>query len=210
MRSLRFAILALLGMGFATMAACAAGPDPAPQQATEVAPASRPVTADGSDLRDVYRLDSGDKIKVTVFNEPTLTGDVVVDGQGAISMPLIGEIKAKNLTVRELERLIETKLRGDPEHGVQGYIRNPQVSAEMIGYRPYYILGEISKPGEYPFITGLTVMKAVATAGDFTYRADKKKVFIKSMDSPVEKEVKLTPTTMVRPGDTIRIRERFF
>jgi polysaccharide export outer membrane protein len=215
MRSLKFAVLALLGVGFATMAACAAGPepDPAPQQSTQAAApptAARPATADGADLRDVYRLDSGDKVKITVFGEPTLTGDIIVDGQGSISMPLIGEMTAKNLTVRELERLIEAKLRGDPDKGIKGYFRNPQVSAEMVGYRPYYILGEIGRPGEYPFISGLTVMKAVATAGDFTYRADKKRVFIKSMDKPDEQEVKLTPNTLVRPGDTIRIRERFF
>lgn len=206
MKSLKFAVLALLGVGFATMAACAASPepDPAPQHVA-TAPAKTPGAADPL---EGYRLDSGDKVKITVFNEPTLTGDFVVDGQGVISMPLIGEVKAKELTVRELERLVEGKLRGDG--GAQGYLRDPQVSAEVTSYRPYYILGEIGKPGEYPFITGLTVMKAVATAGDFTYRADKKKVFIKSVDSPTEREVRLTPTTPVRPGDTIRIRERFF
>ena len=161
-------------------------------------------------VEDSYRVDSGDKVKITVYNEPNLTGIFVVDGQGVISMPLIGDVGVKNLTVQELQRLIETKLRGDPANGVQGYVRNPQVSAEVANYRPFYILGEIGRPGEYPFVSGLTVMKAVAAAGDFTYRADKNKIFIKSMDSPNEHEVRLTPSTLVRPGDTIRIRERFF
>ncbi|MBI1359046.1 MAG: polysaccharide export protein [Alphaproteobacteria bacterium] len=193
--------MGLLGVAFATTAACASGPapDPAPP-AQAAAPAS---AAGASDVQEGYRLGAGDKVKITVFNEPTLTGDVVVDGQGNISMPLIGEVVVKNLTVRELERLIAAKLK-------DGWVRDPQVSAEMTSYRPYYILGEITKPGEYPFISGLTVMKAVASAGDFTYRADKKKVFIKSIDSPNEREVRLTPSTLVKPGDTIRIRERFF
>jgi polysaccharide export outer membrane protein len=76
--------------------------------------------------------------------------------------------------------------------------------------RPYYILGEVTRAGEYPFTPGLTVMNAIAAAGDFTYRANKKRIMIKSSDSPVEREVELTPTTLVQPGDTIRIRERFF
>ncbi len=200
MKALKFAIMGLLGVAFATTVACASGPapDPVPRSAQATAKASGPI-----DIEEGYRLGAGDKVKITVFNEPTLTGDVIVDGQGNISMPLIGEVVVKNLTVRELERLIASKLK-------DGWVRDPQVSAEMTSYRPYYILGEITKPGEYPFISGLTVMKAVASAGDFTYRADKKKVFIKSMDSPNEREVRLTPSTLVKPGDTIRIRERFF
>jgi polysaccharide export outer membrane protein len=209
MKSLKFAILALLGVGFATTAACAAGPapDPAPQQAVQAEPTSAS-SASGSQAG--YRVDSGDKVKITVYNEPTLTGTFVVDGQGVISMPLIGDVTVKSLTMQELQRLIEAKLKGDPDKGVPGYVRNPQVSAEVTDYRPFYILGEIGRPGPYPFVSGLTVMKAVAAAGDFSYRADKKTVFIKSMDSPNEKEVKLTPSTLVHPGDTIRIRERFF
>ena len=213
MRALKFAILAGLGFAFATMAACAAGPapDPAPQQGLQTsAPPSGPKPGTPIAVEDGYRVDSGDKVKITVYNEPNLTGVFVVDGQGVISMPLIGDVGVKNLTVKELQRLIETKLRGDPASGVPGYVRNPQVSAEVANYRPFYILGEIGRPGEYPFISGLTVMKAVAAAGDFTYRADKNKIFIKSMDSPNEQEVRLTPSTLVRPGDTIRIRERFF
>jgi protein involved in polysaccharide export with SLBB domain len=217
MKALKFAILAGLGIGFATMAACAAvpAPDPAPQISVQAPappspqkPALKPAVTNA--VEESYRVDSGDKVKITVYNEPTLTGTFVVDGQGVISMPLIGDVGVKNLTVQELQRLIETKLKGDPDAGVQGYVRNPQVSAEVASYRPFYISGEIGRPGEYAFISGLTVMKAIAAAGDFTYRADKNKIFIKSMDSPDEREVRLTPSTLVRPGDTIRIRERFF
>jgi polysaccharide export outer membrane protein len=205
MKSLKFAVLALLGLGFAATAAYASGPnDQTPPQTAPAATAPTPAVDNG------YRVDAGDKVKITVYNEPTLTGTFVVDGQGLISMPLIGDVTVKNLTTTEMQRLIEAKLNGDPAKGIEGYVRNPQVSAEMASYRPFYILGEVGRPGEYPFTSGLTVMKAVATAGDFTYRADKKKVFIKRIDEPKETEVRLTPSTMVHPGDTIRIRERFF
>jgi polysaccharide export outer membrane protein len=188
MKSLKFAVLALLGVGFAATAGYAAGPDPAPQQTAQAAPTPAS-SASASGEQAGYRVDSGDKVKITVYNEPTLTGTFVVDGQGVISMPLIGDVVVKKLTMQELQRLIEAKLKGDPEAGVPGYVRNPQVSAEVSDYRPFYILGEIGKPGPYPFVSGLTVMKAVAAAGDFTYRADKKHIFIKSVDSPTEQEV---------------------
>jgi len=162
-----------------------------------------PAVAQSAGGQAEYRLDSGDQLKITVFGEPDLSGTFVVDGQGVISMSLIGEVTAKNLTLRELQREIEAKFR-------DGYLRSPQVSAEVMNYRPYYILGEISKPGEYPYISGLTVMNAIASAGDFTYRADRRRIFVKSVDSPDERLIELTPSTMVRPGDTIRIRERFF
>ena len=93
---------------------------------------------------------------------------------------------------------------------MDGWLKEPKVSAELVKGRPYYILGEVNRPGEYPFVSGLTVMNAIASAGDFTYRADRGRILIKSADSPNEREVVLTPTTTVRPGDTIRIRERFF
>jgi protein involved in polysaccharide export with SLBB domain len=177
---------------------------PAFAQVNSGGPATKPVTsaATAAALND-YRLDSGDQLRITVYNEPTLSGEFVLDGQGEISMPLIGEVSAKALTVRELQRLIEARFR-------DGFLRDPQVSAEIMNYRPYYILGEIQKPGEYPYISGLTVMNAIASAGDFTYRANKKRILIKSIDSSEEREVELTPTTVVKPGDTIRIRERFF
>jgi protein involved in polysaccharide export with SLBB domain len=106
-------------------------------------------------------------------------------------------------TLDETVDLLETRLK-------DGFLRDPQVTAEMVKGRPYYILGEINKPGEYPFVSGLTVMNAIASAGDFTYRADRARILIKRKDNPNEEEVTLTPTTPVQPGDTIRVRERFF
>ncbi|MFN3583219.1 polysaccharide biosynthesis/export family protein [Phenylobacterium sp.] len=150
-----------------------------------------------------YRLGAGDKIRVITFGEDNLTGEFQVAGSGKVSFPLIGEVQAAGLTVPEFQRGVESALR-------EGYLKEPRVSVEVLNYRPFYILGEVNKPGEYPYTNGLTVMNAVATAEGFTYRANMKKVFIKRADSEKEESFPLTGTTPVAPGDTIRIAERFF
>jgi polysaccharide export outer membrane protein len=186
---LRFAVSASLAIGVAVIAACSTGPAMANPQAASVS--------------DSYRLGVGDEIKITVYDEPTLSGPKVVDGQGAITMDFIGATEVKGLTLSEASRLIEAKLK-------DGWLRDPKVIAEMTKGRPYYILGEVNRAGEYPFTSGLTIMNAIAAAGDFTYRADKKKIMVTSADTGVEREVKLSPTTPVQPGDRIRILERYF
>jgi len=150
-----------------------------------------------------YRLGAGDKIRVITFGEESLTGEFQVGGSGKVSLPLVGEVQAAGLTVAEFQKGVETALK-------DGYLREPRVSVEVLNYRPFYILGEVNKPGEYPYTNGLTVMNAVATAEGFTYRANMKKVFIKRADSEKEEPFPLTSTTPVAPGDTIRIAERFF
>lgn len=150
-----------------------------------------------------YALGSSDRLRVTVFGHPTLSGEFEVDGRGSISMPLIGQIQALGLSTVELENALATSLS-------DGYVLNPRVSVEVINYRPFYILGEVGRPGEYPYTSGLTVQNAVAAAGGFSYRANKRAVFIKSIDSNEEIAYDLTPSTVVKPGDTIRIGERIF
>jgi len=150
-----------------------------------------------------YKLGSSDRLRVTVFGHPDLSGEFEVDGTGSISLPLIGQQKAEGLATTELEQSIATTL-------ASGYILNPRVSVEVINYRPFYILGEVGRPGEYPYTNGLTVQNAVAAAGGFSYRANKKVVYIKSMDSDREIAYDLTPATVVKPGDTLRIGERLF
>lgn len=150
-----------------------------------------------------YRLDSGDKLRVITFGEEALTGEFQVGGAGMVALPLIGEIKAKGLTLSEFRVSVEVALK-------QGFLRDPKVSVEVMNYRPFYILGEVEKPGEYPYTSGLTVLRAVATAEGFTYRANTKKVYIKRGNGLREEEVPLTAGTPVSPGDTIRIGERFF
>jgi polysaccharide export outer membrane protein len=150
-----------------------------------------------------YHLGANDKIRLITFGEEALTGEFLISGSGKVSLPLVGEVKAAGLTVPEFQTEVETALK-------DGYLKDPHVSVEVLTYRPFYILGEVQKPGEYPYVTGLTVMNAVATANGFTYRANKGKVYIRRADSTTEQEYPLTSTTPVAPGDTIRISERFF
>jgi protein involved in polysaccharide export with SLBB domain len=159
-------------------------------------------TSGGVDLD--YKLGAGDKVRIIVFGENDLTGEFFVPGgSGTISFPLIGDVAASGLTVGQLQTEIEAKLR-------DGYLKDPHVSIEVLNYRPFYILGEVTKPGEYPYTNGLTVLNAVATANGFTYRADTRHVFIKHATEGAGHEYPLTSSTPVAPGDTIRISERFF
>jgi len=150
-----------------------------------------------------YHLGSGDKVRIIVYGEATLSGEYSVSGSGTISFPLIGDVPATNRTIRDVQSDIEKKLS-------DGYLLKPQVSAEVLTYRPFYILGEVNRPGEYPYSSGLTVLKAVATAGGFTYRANNRRVYIKSGNGTGESAYNLTTMTPVAPGDTIRIGERHF
>ena len=125
------------------------------------------------------------------------------DGTGYVSLPLVGEIKASALTVREFQGAVDTAFR-------DGYLKDPRISAEVTTYRPYFILGEVKQPGTYAYQNGLTVLNAVATAQGFTYRANERFVFIRRDGAEKETKVPLTSTTPVQPGDTIRISERFF
>ena len=156
----------------------------------------------GLPLND-YKLGVADKVRIIVFNEETLSGEFTVSDGGTLSLPLIGEVTAIGRSPREITKDIEAKL-------ADGYLREPRVSLDVLTYRPFYILGEVTKPGEYPYSNRLTVVNAVARAEGFTYRANKRKIFIKRFGESVERQIKLTPDLQVFPGDTVRIGERFF
>lgn len=166
-------------------------------------PVAATVPTVASNVVAEYRLGAGDKVRVITFGEESLTGEFYVSGAGKVSLPLVGEVDAAGKTAQEFQRAVETSLK-------DGFLKDPKVSVEVLTYRPFYILGEVQKPGEYPYTNALTVQNAVATANGFTYRANQKKVFIKRADSNEEKEYPLTSSTPVSPGDTIRIGERFF
>jgi polysaccharide export outer membrane protein len=179
---------------------------PAPPVASVTTPpgaAPPPAGSTASETMPDYRLGSGDKVRILVYGEPTLSGDYAVSGSGKISFPLIGDVVAVDRTIREVQTDLEQKL-------ANGYLRKPQVSAEMVTYRPYYMLGEVNRPGQYPYVSGLTVLQAVATAGGFTYRANNKRVYIRRGDQTDERESALTSATQVAPGDIVRIKERHF
>ena len=154
-------------------------------------------------IAEGYHLGAGDKVRVTTFGEASLTGEFEVSATGAVAFPLIGAVKAQGLTPPALEAAIATALR-------DGYLKDPKVSVQVLTYRPFYILGEVNKPGEYPYSAGLTVMNAVATANGFTYRANTKRVRVRHLGDGAESDQPLTVATPVAPGDTIRIRERYF
>jgi polysaccharide export outer membrane protein len=167
--------------------------------------AAAPIPAAGaaSSPMDQYTLGPDDKVKITVFGEESLSGEFLVSGNGNISYPLVGDVHAAGLTVGQLVDEIKTKLRN-------GYLRNPDVSAEVTTFRPFYILGEVMRPGQYPYTNGMTLMSAVATAGGFTYRARTGEVYIKHANQSKEREYDVTDDLKILPGDTIRVKERWF
>jgi polysaccharide export outer membrane protein len=150
-----------------------------------------------------YKLGSGDKLRIAVFGVDKLSGEFQVPGSGRISFPLIGDIQASGLTAPQLQDEIATALK-------DGYLQDPRVNVEVETYRPFYILGEVNKPGEYPYSDGLTVLKAVATAEGFTYRAKTGVFRERHLNEAKDHSERLLSDTPVQPGDTIRILERSF
>lgn len=157
----------------------------------------------GVDINETYTLGAGDKVHMSVFSEQQLGGDFSVSGDGKLSLPLIGDVDVIGKTTPEVARMVEARL-------ADGYLRNPRVSMEVMAYRPFFILGEIRSPGQYPYANGLTVTNAIATAQGFTPRARKKYVMIRRFGEAAEVRYLLTPDLRVRPGDTIRLGERYF
>ena len=164
-------------------------------------PAVTPVVAE--EPLSQYRLGVGDKLRITVFGHKELSGEFVVSGSGEVVMPLIQGVRGRGLTTAELARAIADRLRPD-------YLVNPRVSVELLGYRPFYILGEVQKPGDYPYVEGMSVLNAVALAGGFAPHARRDKVFIERGRGASRKKYKAAVTAPVRPGDIITVRERFF
>lgn len=150
-----------------------------------------------------YLLGPNDRVRVKVYGEQDITGEYEIDGGGYVSVPLAGRVRAAGRTARQLERAIAAELS-------KGIIRDPRVNVEIAAYRPFYILGEVKKAGEYPFRNGLTVLDAVASAGGYTYRANENKVYLRRAGSTVEEVYALDAPVPVFPGDNIRIPERYF
>ncbi len=172
----------------ATLAACAGHAPPPEFAASAQAP---------------YRLGSGDKLRVIVFGQDNLSNIYTVDGTGRIAMPLVGQVAAAGTTTQDLARAIEGRLRS-------GFIREPKVTVDVDTYRPFFILGEVTTSGQYPFVNGITVQKAVAIAGGFSPRGDQRYAEVTRTVSGRTVTVRVPIETPVRPGDTIVIRERWF
>ena len=158
-----------------------------------------PATTQSSEIK----LEAGDKVRVTVFGEDKLSGDYQVNTAGYVALPLAGSVKVSGMTGPELERALEQKFKGP-------YLRNPRVTVEVLTFRPFYVLGEVQKPGEYPFRTGLNVLSAIAIAGGATYRANTSKVMIQRSGSSGLREYPQSPDVPIMPGDLVRVPERYF
>jgi len=151
-----------------------------------------------------YRLGPGDKVRIITFGEEQLTGEFRVNDSGMIARPLVGDVKAAGLTVKELEASVGGALVK------AGLLRSPSVTAEIVEYRHLYVLGEVNKPGEYAYQPGMTVLSAIAVAGGFTYRAITGYVGIVRTEQGQATEGKAFRDSFVQPGDVITVYERRF
>ncbi len=148
-----------------------------------------------------YRLTPGDKVQITVFNEASLSGIVEISNDGLIDLQLIGQVEAKDKTTAELAKTIVQRYSN-------GFLIDPIVTAQVTNYRPFSVLGEVNRPGNFAYVPGLTVSGAIAAAEGFTYRAQTKTIFIKRRGQPQEQAYEWTSDLPVMPGDTIRVGER--
>lgn len=170
-------------------------------QAPAHAPAPRPshVAANGP-----VRLHPGDKVRVTVIGEEKISGEFEIDTAGDISIPAAGTLHVAGLTKAEVEARIVGKLKG------QQYLLNPMVTVDVSSFRPFYVLGEVAKPGEYPYHSGLNILSAVAVAGGDTYRANQSHALVQRAGEDGFHEYPLSPDVPIYPGDLIKIPERYF
>jgi len=173
-----------------TLSGCATAYHPAPPAFHEI-------------LQQPYRLDAGDRLRVTVFEQTDLTNTYVVDKAGYIAFPLVGSVAARGSTIKEIEVSIAEKL-------AQGYIRNPDVSVEVDRYRPFFIMGEVSTAGQYTYVPGMTVQNAIAIAGGYSARAHQDNVDITRHINGKVMTGRVPITDPILPGDTIYLRERLF
>jgi protein involved in polysaccharide export with SLBB domain len=186
--------LLLLGL---VMAGCESGANLGP-----VSPAEQQALIESAATTSPT-LHPGEKIRVIVIGEDRLSGEYEIDPAGFVSLPLAGTIKAAGLSKQQLELDLSKKFSGE-------YLRKPRVTVDVTSFRPFYIMGEVTKAGEYPFKSGLNVMSAIAIAGGTTYRANRSTVLIQHIGENGFREYPLSPTIPVSPGDLIRVPERYF
>jgi polysaccharide export outer membrane protein len=194
--------IAALSSGFAAPRRASYSPASNPSAAYAAAPgyvaAPTPVAYDAS-----YKLDAGDKLRVVVYGQEGLTNTYAIDAAGSITMPLIGSVPARGRTPSGLAAEISAKLRN-------GYIRDPSVAVEIDSYRPFFILGEVQAPGQYPYVPNMSVESAVAIAGGFSPRAKRDSVTLTHSEGAGSVRVVVPLGTAVSPGDTVLVNERWF
>lgn len=150
-----------------------------------------------------YHLDAGDKLRIVVYGQEGLTNTYAIDAAGSITMPLIGSVPARGRTPAGLAADISGRLRN-------GFIREPSVAVEIESYRPFFILGEVAAPGQYPYVPNMTVESAVAIAGGFSPRARRDIVTLTHTDGGGVARYEVPLGTSIKPGDTVQVGERWF
>lgn len=187
-------------------------PTPAPAPAAKTVVAEKPVIVEKSapfvpassfDPQGDYTLGPGDQLRITVYGQEELTGQYKVDAKGFISFPLIGKVPASGRTTTQMEETITNGLN-------TGYIVDPRVSIEVMNYRPVYVLGEVREPGKFEYAPGMTILQAIASAGGYTYRADEEKVEVTRRTGSAQETLTVNQSEMVKPGDTIVVKRRWF
>ena len=186
----------LLSVAFAASAPLSGCAILNPSLPSEAAPMHPGNPADG------YLLEPGNRVRLIVFNEPTLSGDFALDPNGNVSLPLVGNIPASGITAKALGARIENTLRKN------GYLQDPKAAIEVLTFQPFYVMGEVRQPGEFPFVTGMTVLSAVAKAGGYDYRAWEGEVMLIRTINGVQKEFRATENTPILPGDIVKVLQR--
>lgn len=147
-------------------------------------------------------LAPGDKISVQVYEHPEFSGDFIVASDGTISVPTAGAVSLSGKTLRGAEVAVEQKLMRE--------LNRPQVSINMLEYRPIYVIGQVNQPGQYPFMSGMKVLNAIALARGYNYRADSKRITVVRGDDPSATPMKATEADILQPGDTVKVLESWF
>jgi polysaccharide export outer membrane protein len=151
-----------------------------------------------------YRLALGDKVKITVFNEPEMSGEFQVNSSGNVALPLAGNVTAVNKTVDQFKHAVAAKLSGK-------YVRNPRIGVEVVTYQAINVIGEVKNAGQYPYRPGLTMRDAVAMAGGYTYRANTHTLYVRHAGAPAEHTIDVDGVPPpIEPGDNVRVPERYF
>ena len=150
-----------------------------------------------------YLLDTGDRLRIFVYGQPNLSRGYIVDQQGNVSVPLIGNVRARGLTTRQLEGSIRSRLG-------QQFVKDPQVSVDVQQNRPFFILGEVRSAGQFPFVSGMTVETAVAIAGGYGDRANERRARVTRRSGAATEIFEVAPDFELEPGDTVYVYERFF
>ena len=188
------AVAAAVTLAMAASVGDARAEDVAAQPAAYQPPAS---------IAETYKLGTGDKLRVIVYGEDDLGGTFDVDGNGFISLPLIGQVKVSGLSATQVERAVTVKFS-------DGYLKEPRVNVEVTQYRPFYVLGEVNRPGAYPYTDGMSVQNAVADAGGYTDKAVESGFYVRHVGDTNETYVDADGPTPIYPGDVIRIKSSLF